>query len=114
MKLLFDQNISHRIVKMISASDTEVKQVRDLGLENLSDKEIWKFARNNHFSIITFDSDFYELTNLYGIPPKIIWLRTRNLKTLDLARVIMNKLQLIEEFVSNPTYKELACLEIDG
>lgn len=114
MKLLFDQNISHRVVKLISNSIIKAHQVRELGLENKSDAEIWKFAKENNYSIVTFDADFCELTILYGIPPKIIWLRTGNLKTSELADIIKNKLELIEEFVSNPLYKDLACLEIDA
>lgn len=38
MKLLFDQNISFRIVKKISKIFFEAKQIRELGLENFTDK----------------------------------------------------------------------------
>jgi len=105
MRLLFDQNISFRIVKLISSSKINTDQVRNLGLENKSDMYIWQFAKENDYSIVNFDTDFYELTSLYGIPKKIIWLRTGNIKTLDLATLITNKLELIEEFVTNPLYK---------
>ena len=38
MKLLFDQNISHRLIANIQDILPESKQVRELGLENNSDK----------------------------------------------------------------------------
>lgn len=78
MKLLFDQNISFRIIKLIQLAFPQSEQIRKLNLENKSDKEIWTFAGRNGFTIVTFDADFYEFSNLYGHPPKIIWLRTGN------------------------------------
>lgn len=44
MKLLFDQNISFRIVNKIQDIFPS-GQVRELGLENSKDLEIWKFAQ---------------------------------------------------------------------
>ena len=37
MKILFDQNISFRIIGKIKHSYPEAKQIRELGLENSSD-----------------------------------------------------------------------------
>lgn len=113
MKLLFDQNISFRLVKMISDIFPEAKQIRELGLENFTDRQIWNFAKENEYTIISFDSDFFDLSNLFGIPPKIIWLRTGNRKTSDLAKLILSRSELIIEFLTNHDYKELACLEIN-
>lgn len=72
MKILFDQNISFKIVSRINANFPEAKQVRELGIENYSDIEIWKFAKENNYTIVTFDADFFDLANLKGHPPKII------------------------------------------
>jgi predicted nuclease of predicted toxin-antitoxin system len=113
MKLLFDQNISFRILRKVSFAFPEAKQIREIGLENKSDKQIWDFARENNFTIVTFDADFFELSNLFGTPPKIIWLRTGNRKTDDLAEFLISKVEFIKDFLSNPSYNELACLEID-
>jgi predicted nuclease of predicted toxin-antitoxin system len=113
MKLLFDQNISFRLVRKILEIFPEAKQVRELGLENKSDKQIWNFARENEYTIVTFDADFFELSNLFGIPPKIIWLRTGNRNTLELTKLILNRSEIIKEFLINPSHTELSCLEID-
>jgi predicted nuclease of predicted toxin-antitoxin system len=64
MRLLLDQNISFRVAKIISDRYPIVKQVRELGLENASDSEIWEYAKSNSFTIVTFDSDFYDLSVL--------------------------------------------------
>ena len=113
MKLLFDQNISFRILKQISDVYPEAKQVKDVGLENSSDSEIWEFARKNNYNIVTFDSDFYDLSVIKGIPPKIIWLRICNTSTISIAKVLIDNQELIREFIQSPDYKELSCLEID-
>lgn len=61
MKLLFDQNISFRIVKLIQDKFPDTVQVRELRLEGKSDFEIWNYAKVNDFTIVTFDADFYDL-----------------------------------------------------
>ena len=113
MKLLFDQNISFRLLKQIVDAYPEAIQVKKVGLENSSDFEIWEFARKNNFNIVTFDSDFYDLSVIKGIPPKIIWLRIGNTSTINIAKVLIENLELIREFIQSPDYKELSCLEID-
>ncbi len=61
MKLLFDQNISFRILKKIEAEFPDAQQIKRLGLENASDTDIWEYAKNNHFTIVSFDSDFVDI-----------------------------------------------------
>ena len=50
MKLLFDQNISYRLVKKIKEFFPEAKQVRELNLENKTDRQIWDFAKKNGYT----------------------------------------------------------------
>ena len=85
MRLLLDQNISFRVAKIIADRFPIVKQVRELGLENSTDIEIWEYAKSNSFTIVTFDSDFYDLSVVRGCPPKIIWLRIGNSSTENIA-----------------------------
>ena len=109
MKLLFDQNVSHRIIKRLEADFSDCEQIRKLKLENKSDKEIWTFAAQNNFVVVTFDADFYEFSNLYGHPPKIIWLRFGNNTTSGIAQVLIEKKHLIKDFIQQD---EFSCLEI--
>lgn len=112
MKLLFDQNISFRIIPKIGIHFPEAKQVRQLGIENYSDIEIWKFAKDKEYTIVTFDGDFYDLSNFKGFPPKIIWLRFGNTKTDFIANIINSRHSIIKNFVGSAEYSEIACLEI--
>jgi predicted nuclease of predicted toxin-antitoxin system len=77
MKLLFDQNISFRIVSKLADKFQEAQQVRELGLENSTDREIWEYAKQNNYSTGTFDADFYDMSKLYGHSSKIVGLRNR-------------------------------------
>ena len=113
MKLLFDQNISFRIINKIGDFFPLSSQVRLLGLENSKDFEIWNYARENEFTIVTFDTDFYDISLIKGIPPKIVWLRLGNISTQDLANCLVKNQELIKEFIENIDYKNMACLEID-
>lgn len=113
MSLLFDQNISFRIILKIKEDFPNSKQVRELGLEESSDDKIWKFAKENNFTVVTFDSDFFEISNLKGHPPKIIWLRTGNTTTKNIIEILQQKKEIIIDFISNPLYSEISCLEIN-
>lgn len=108
MKLLFDQNISFRLIKRIIDIYPKSSQVRELGLENATDSEIFEYAKNNNFIIVTFDSDFCDLNIMKGLPPKIIWIRTGNTTTKNLESLLRKRIDLIKLFMS----EDYGCLEI--
>ncbi|MCB9235573.1 MAG: DUF5615 family PIN-like protein [Bacteroidia bacterium] len=113
MKLWFDQNISFRIIRKIEEIFPDSEQVRRLGLENYSDIQIWTFAKENGYSIVTFDSDYFDIASLKGHPPKIVWLRSGNTTTDGISGVLHEKSELIKEFIGNSENRHLACLEIE-
>lgn len=112
MKLLFDQNISHRILHVLEEHFDNCKQVRSLNLENISDNNIWNYAKINNYAIVTFDADFSDIANLKGHPPKIIWLRTGNMTTNSIAELLIIKKELIISFLKEEEFKDISCLEI--
>ncbi|MDI9522815.1 MAG: DUF5615 family PIN-like protein, partial [Bacteroidota bacterium] len=83
--------------------------VKQEKLMNVTDLEIWNFAKKNDFIIVTQDSDFNDLNSLYGFPRKIIWIRTGNLKIPEIAAVLNNYREDIEVFVNDENY---GCFEI--
>ena len=113
MKLLFDQNISYRIVPKLSDCYPDSEQVRELGLTNAEDIDIWDYARKNNFVIVTFDADFFDIGIINGCPPKIIWLRTGNLTTNQIVDLLRKRLNQITDFCSLSEMKNKACLEIE-
>lgn len=114
MKLLFDQNISFRIEKPINVYFPDSRQVKNLGLENASDIDIWHYARKHGYVITTFDADFADFALLRGCPPKIIWLRTGNMTTDNIVEVLVSNFIIISRFIREIELEEVACLEIGG
>jgi predicted nuclease of predicted toxin-antitoxin system len=113
VKLLFDQNISFRVANKLKPIFPECGQVRELNLEDKSDREIWDFAKNEDYTIVTFDADFYDLVTLYGHPPKIVWLRVGNTMSDNLITILQNRAELIKAFIMDQNYADIGCLEID-
>lgn len=81
MKLLFDQNLSHRLAAALDGLFPGSNQVRLAGLDRADDDEIWRYAAREGFCIVTLDADFAEMSALRGSPPKIVWLRCGNRPT---------------------------------
>ena len=81
MKLLFDQNLSRKLVTRLTDIFPDSSHVQFHELAEKTDTEIWEFARTNGFCILTQDADFAERSRLYGSPPKVVWLRCGNAPT---------------------------------
>jgi len=73
---------------------------------------ILKYAKENKFTIVTLDADFFDLSNLKGHPPKIIWLRFGNTRTNFLADLFNSKNLLIKDFIDADEYSQIACLKV--
>jgi predicted nuclease of predicted toxin-antitoxin system len=112
VKLLLDQNISFRVANKLQADFPECSQVRELILENKTDREIWNFAKTENYTIVTFDADFYDLVTLFGHPPKVIWLRMGNTSSDHLIEVLQSHSEIIGSFVTDSNYSNIGCLEI--
>lgn len=112
MRLLFDQNISFRITKKLIDLFPDCKHVSNCGLMNCDDTNIWEYACQNDYSIVTFDSDFYDISVINGHPPKIIWLRSGNLTTKKITELVIHNKDAIKRFLANEEFKSISCLEI--
>jgi predicted nuclease of predicted toxin-antitoxin system len=113
LKLLFDQNISSKIVPLVQSNFPGAQQVVQVGLENASDLAIFEFAKTNQFIIVTFDSDFVDLSLVRGTPPKIIWLRTGNLTTKSISELLDNNANNILHFIESEEARILEIIRFD-
>lgn len=78
MKLLLDANLSYRMLAELEPAFPGSAHVAGLGLETADDRELWDYAREHGFVLVSKDSDFDEFATLYGAPPKVIWLKCGN------------------------------------
>lgn len=66
MKLLVDENISFRVLKSISSFFPQSIHVTNDSTRVKRDSEIFEYAKENDYTILTFDEDFYDLQLLRG------------------------------------------------
>jgi predicted nuclease of predicted toxin-antitoxin system len=109
VKLLFDQNLSHRLCGLLADVSPLAAQVRSAGLDRASDEEIWAFAQREGYVIVTLDVDFADIAALRGAPPKVIWLRCGNQPTRFVERLLRDHAALIDTFLASD---DVACLEL--
>ena len=109
MKLLFDQNLSFRLIGKLANEFPGSEHVRLLGMAEKDDYVIWQYARDNDLIIATQDADFDGLAQIHGFPPKIIWLRCGNTSTANILHLFLSNYDLIKAFYEDD---RLACLEI--
>ena len=98
MKLLFDENLSPRLVADLTSEFPESVHVRDIGLECAVDESIWEYARDNGFVIVSKDSDFHQRSFLFGHPPKVIWIQRGNCSTAAVISLLRQRLLDILQF----------------
>jgi predicted nuclease of predicted toxin-antitoxin system len=102
VKLLFDQNLSRRLVREMDAAFPGSQHVADVKLMMEDDEIVWKYAADHGFVIISKDSDFFHRALLCGHPPKVIYLRVGNCSTQHIRSLLMDNVSLIYEFISDP------------
>ena len=88
MKLLFDENLSPKLPRLLAALYPNSIHVRDCGLKGLPDEDVWDYARTHGFIIVSKDSDFHQRSLLFGAPPKLVWLRFGNCTRDDIVRIL--------------------------
>lgn len=96
MKLLFDHNLSPRLVRSLADIYPDSNHVYPLRLDQVSDREIWEYARREGFLVVTKDSDFSDLCMLLGFPPKLIWIRRGNCQTSVIGAMLRHHYSDIE------------------
>ena len=102
-RLLFDQNLSHRLVSALADLFPDSLHLRDVGLSRAGDFEVWDYARDNGFVLVTKDSDFNDMSFLYGAPPKVVVLRTGNCSTDVVLALVRKRADAILSFVTDQT-----------
>ena len=103
MKLLFDHNLSPKLVQRLTDLFSNSAHVYALGLDEADDLEVWDYAQRHDFIIVTKDSDYNELLTLRGFPPKVIWIRRGNCSTNDIESILRTHAANIQTLNDDPT-----------
>jgi predicted nuclease of predicted toxin-antitoxin system len=99
LKLLLDENLSPRLIASIEDLYPGSTHVEDCGWSIRPTIEVWNYAGENGFAIVTKDSDFSELSVLRGSPPKVIWLRIGNCTTVRAGFLLRDAFPRIQAFL---------------
>ena len=103
MKLLFDENLSYRLVSMLGDEYPGSRHVRDVDLRATDDERIWEYARSAQFVIVSKDTDFRERSYVHGAPPKVVWLSVGNAGTETIAELMRLERARLEHFGRDET-----------
>ncbi len=78
MKFVVDAQLPPALARSLREAGHDVQAVRDLGLREAEDSDIWNYALANHAAVITKDQDFAERLLASRSAPVIVWLRIGN------------------------------------
>jgi len=93
MIIWVDAQISPAIANWISNNySVQAVPVRDLGLRDSRDQDIFQAARKENAVVMTKDSDFVLLLERLGPPPQVIWVTCGNTSNARLKEVLLNTL----------------------
>jgi len=91
MKLLLDANVSWRLTAVLAEHFGDCVHVNKTELPKpAKDTEIWKYAAENGYTIVTQDSDFLNLFEARGFPPKVILLRLGNIDRKTTENILLH------------------------
>ena len=98
MKLLFDHNLSPKLVRRLNDLFPESDHLFPRHLDQASDPMVWDYARIHGFIIVSKDRDFSDRSVLLGHPPKVIRLHLGNCTTAAVETLLRSHFILIREF----------------
>ena len=101
VRLLFDQNLSPKLVERLSDIYPNSDQLDLLGLGTADDASVWRYAKDKGFVVVTKDADFADLSVLRGFPPKIVWIRRGNCSMADIENLLRRHNSEIEDLATD-------------
>lgn len=97
--LLLDENLSPRLVGDLKPDFPGLAHVSQFNMRGMPDIEIWRFAGEHGYCIVTTDSDFNQLAFVNGPPQQVIWLRVGDMSTEQIAEQLRRCKRAIESFL---------------
>ena len=90
--LWIDAQLSPALAAWVNRTynDIHAQSVRAVGLRDAEDEEIFQAARGANVIVLSKASDFLNLLDRYGPPPKVIWVACGNTSN-DRMRTILER-----------------------
>ena len=88
-----DAQLSPALASWVTQTfDIPAAAVRELGMRDAADQEIFEAARKAKATVLTKDSDFVHLLERFGPPPQVIWLTCGNTSNAHLRQLLVRAL----------------------
>jgi len=100
LKILIDNNLSVIMKEVLLPHFPESRHVVDFELSEASDSDIWQYAKDHDYIIMTKDKDFYHRISVFGPPPKVIWITRGNCRNKEMLQLIRDHLSAIGMFAT--------------
>lgn len=101
MRLLFDQNLSPRLVDRLEDVYPGFVHVAEVDLDRALDREIWEYARRQGLAVVTKDADFGEMSVLRGFPPHVVWIRRGNCTTREIETLLRRRREAVRSLAED-------------
>ena len=89
MKLLIDMNLPPKLANILTVEGIESVHWSRVGSMDAEDSEIFSYAIQNDYIIVTCDLDFSAMLSITSDrKPSVIQIRTRNVPWNELAKVV--------------------------
>jgi predicted nuclease of predicted toxin-antitoxin system len=93
MTIWIDAQMSPAIAAWITSNfAVNAVAIRDFGLRDAEDKEIFEAARRENAIVMTKDNDFVLLLDRLGAPPQVIWVTCGNTSNARLKEILTKTL----------------------
>lgn len=109
--LLLDENLSPTLVRRLEHDFPGIAHVTQFNRQGMPDIEIWRFAAEHEYCIVSSDSDFNQLAFVNGAPPQVVWLRLGTATTDQILDCLRRHKADIDAFLAQD---EEAVLELSS
>ncbi len=109
MSLLFDENLSSRLVLLLADLFPGSTSIDLIGIRSAPDETVWEYATAHGLAVVTRDDDFVNSSALRGHPPKVIWITLGNCSTGQVESLLRWRVDEIRAFLNDDSgsYLEL-------
>jgi len=91
MKLWLDAQLSPVMARWLNQQfGIDALAVRDIGLLQAKDRDIFFKAREAGAVLVTKDRDFVALLDTYGPPPQVLWITCGNTSNTRLQEILLS------------------------
>jgi predicted nuclease of predicted toxin-antitoxin system len=102
VKVLVDNNLPVTLGERLRPRFPGSIHLRELHYQRAPDEFIWKYAAEHGFTLLTKDYDFCRYSDLYGHPPKVVWVGIGNQRRNKTVEIVLRQQKLIHDFIGAP------------